>query len=149
LTITLPPSPIEIEADPLRLAQVLSNLLTNAAKYSDPGGIIDVRAHTRNDILDISVKDQGIGIAPESLGRLFDMFSQVESSSDRSDGLGIGLALVKGLTELHGGTVEVRSRGLGHGSEFIVHLPLTVSDGVASNRTSPRPAAGLSTNSSV
>jgi PAS domain S-box-containing protein len=135
LTVILPPAPIDVEADPLRLAQVLSNLLTNAAKYSDPGATIVVRAEARNDALDISVKDQGIGIAPDSLGRVFDMFTQVESSTARSDGLGIGLALVRGLTELHGGTVEAKSDGLGCGSEFVVRLPLTVSNPAASHRT--------------
>jgi CheY-like chemotaxis protein len=140
LTVALPSEPIMIEADPLRLAQVLSNLLTNAAKYSDPGGTIEVRAQTRNDTLDISVKDRGIGIAPESRGWVFEMFSQVEGSSARSDGLGIGLALVKGLTELHGGTVEVESQGLGQGSEFVVHLPRTVANVVVSNRTADRPS---------
>jgi PAS domain S-box-containing protein len=135
LTVTLPPAPLALEADPLRLAQVVSNLLTNAAKYSEPGGAIEVRVEAGTHSLDLSIKDQGIGIAPESVEGLFDMFSQVEISSDRSAGLGIGLALVKGLTELHGGFVEVKSQGLGHGSEFIVHLPLTQADSPTSNRT--------------
>jgi CheY-like chemotaxis protein len=142
LAVTLPTARLDVDVDPLRLAQVLSNLLTNAAKYSDPGGTIELRVDAQNDGLDISVKDQGIGIAPQSLGQVFDMFSQVDSSSTRADGLGIGLALVKGLTELHGGNVEVNSAGLGRGSEFVVHLPLSVSRLAASNRTAePRPPA--------
>jgi PAS domain S-box-containing protein len=126
LTVSLPASPITLEADPLRLSQILSNLLTNAAKYSDPGSHIEVVGSVEHDILKLAVNDDGIGIAAESIARIFDMFSQIEGVRGRSDGgLGIGLALVKGLTELHGGTVEARSRGLGHGSEFIVRLPLS------------------------
>jgi len=125
LTVSLPPEPIILEADPLRLAQILSNLLTNAAKYSDPGSHIDVVGIIHGDTLTLTVTDDGIGIAVESIAGIFDMFSQVEGVLGRSDGgLGIGLALVKGLTELHGGTVEVRSAGLGCGSEFTVRLPL-------------------------
>jgi CheY-like chemotaxis protein len=108
---------------------VISNLLTNAAKYTDPGGHIDLRVVSQDGALSLSVKDDGIGIAPGSIDRIFEMFSQIEVISGRSEGgLGIGLALVKGLTELHGGTVEVRSDGLGHGSEFILHLPVAVTD---------------------
>jgi CheY-like chemotaxis protein len=115
-----------LDADPLRLSQILSNLLTNAAKYSDPGGHIEVTGTVRKQSLILSVKDDGIGIHADSLAGIFDMFSQVEEVMGRSDGgLGIGLALVKGLTELHGGTIEARSPGLGHGSEFIVRLPLS------------------------
>jgi PAS domain S-box-containing protein len=129
LTVTLPPEALTIEADPLRLSQVLSNLLTNAAKYTDPGGHIDLRAVSQEGVLTLSVKDNGIGIAPESIDRIFEMFSQIEGVSGRSEGgLGIGLALVKGLTELHGGAVEVRSDGLGHGSEFVLRLPIAITD---------------------
>ena len=129
LTVTLPPQALTIEADPLRLSQVISNLLTNAAKYTDPGGHIDLRVVIQDGALTLSVKDDGIGIAPESIDRIFEMFSQIETGSRRSDGgLGIGLALVKGLTQLHGGTVEVRSDGLGHGSEFMLHLPVAITD---------------------
>jgi PAS domain S-box-containing protein len=123
LTVSLPPEPITVDADPLRLSQVLSNLLTNAAKYTDPGGHIELRAARQNDALTLSVKDDGIGISPGSRERIFEMFSQVEDITGRSDGgLGIGLALVKGITELHGGTIDVKSDGLGRGSEFILHL---------------------------
>ena len=127
LSVSLPVEAISLEADPLRLAQILSNLLVNAAKYSDPGGHIEVRAAHQDDTLTVSVKDEGLGLAPESIGGIFEMFSQVEGVEGRSEGgLGIGLALVKGLAELHGGTVEARSAGLRQGSEFIVRLPASV-----------------------
>jgi CheY-like chemotaxis protein len=115
-----------LDADPLRLSQILSNLLANAAKYSDPGSHIEVAAAVQGDILSLSVKDDGIGIAPEHLKGIFDMFAQIEGLDGRADGgLGIGLALVKGLTELHGGSVEARSEGLGRGSQFVLHFPLS------------------------
>jgi len=127
LHVSLPAESIVLEADPLRLAQILSNLLMNAAKYSDPGSRIDVTAARAGDTLSLSVKDDGIGIAPEHLTGIFDMFAQIEGHDGRSDGgLGIGLALVKGLTELHGGSVAAHSAGLGHGSEFTVQFPLPV-----------------------
>jgi CheY-like chemotaxis protein len=133
LAVSLPSDPIVLEADSVRLSQILSNLLTNAAKYSDPGSHIDVVGTAQDNTLTLSVKDDGIGIAAESIAGIFDMFSQVEGVRGRSDGgLGIGLALVKGLTELHGGTIEARSDGLGHGSEFIVRLPLSPRYPVAS-----------------
>jgi CheY-like chemotaxis protein len=126
LVVRLPADPLMLEADPLRLSQILSNLLTNAAKYSDPGSHIAVAAIVQGSTLALSVKDDGMGIAPAYIDRIFDMFSQVEGVLGRSDGgLGIGLALVKGLTELHGGTVEARSAGLGHGSEFTIRLQLS------------------------
>jgi PAS domain S-box-containing protein len=124
LSLVLPTEPVLLDADPLRLSQILSNLLMNAAKYSDPGSHIEVAATVEPGALLLSVRDDGIGIAPESINGIFEMFSQIEGVTGRSDGgLGIGLALVKGLTELHGGTVEVRSDGLGHGSIFTVRLP--------------------------
>jgi PAS domain S-box-containing protein len=127
LTVSLPAEQITLEADPVRLSQILTNLLTNAAKYSDAGGHITVAAIIQDQTLRLSVKDEGIGIATENIGGIFDMFSQIEGAFGRSDGgLGIGLALVKGLTDLHGGTVEVQSEGMGRGSEFIVRLPLPV-----------------------
>jgi anti-sigma regulatory factor (Ser/Thr protein kinase) len=117
----------QTKSDPLRLAEILSNLLTNAAKYSDPGSHIDVVGIIHGDTLTLTVTDDGIGMAAEFIAGIFDMLSQVEGVLGRSDGgLGIGLALVKGLTELHGGTVEVRSAGLGCGSEFTVRLPLAI-----------------------
>jgi PAS domain S-box-containing protein len=123
-TIEAPDESVQFMADPLRLAQILSNLLTNAAKYTDPEGQIQLRvACDRQDICFV-VKDSGIGIPAEALKNIFEMFSQVKSAQDRSEGgLGIGLSLTKGLVDLHGGTIEARSGGPGLGSEFIVHLP--------------------------
>jgi PAS domain S-box-containing protein len=124
LAVSLPSENIKLEADPLRLSQVIGNLLTNAAKYTDPEGKIALSARIENAELVIAIRDSGIGLTQESLPGLFTMFSQVNSAIDRAEGgLGIGLALVKGLVALHGGRVEVRSEGLGRGSEFIVHLP--------------------------
>ncbi len=125
LELDLPDDPIELEADPLRLAQVLSNLLTNAAKYTDPDGSIRVVARQVGGHVFIRVIDTGIGISPATLPHIFQMFSQVKSAQDRSDGgLGIGLALSRGLVALHGGRLEARSDGLGLGSEFMVQLPV-------------------------
>jgi signal transduction histidine kinase/ActR/RegA family two-component response regulator len=124
LTVQLPAENVRLEADPLRLSQVIGNLLTNAAKYTDPEGRIELAARLENAELRISIRDNGIGLSEEVMPALFTMFSQVNSAIDRAEGgLGIGLALVKGLVALHGGRVEVRSEGLGRGSEFIVHLP--------------------------
>jgi CheY-like chemotaxis protein len=125
LVVDLPPEVPTLEADPLRLAQVVSNLLNNAAKYTDAGGRIELSARVTVNTVNVTVRDNGIGIPSESLDRIFDMFAQVDSLSSRTEGgLGIGLALVKGLIELHGGTIKVASAGVGHGSEFTVHLPL-------------------------
>ena len=122
--VHMPPEPVRLVADPLRLAQVLANLLTNAAKYTDPQGQITLRAASTADSITISVTDTGIGIPPDALEEVFAMFSQVKSAQDRSEGgLGIGLALAKGLVELHKGKLEVRSAGNGLGSEFVVRLP--------------------------
>jgi PAS domain S-box-containing protein len=127
--VKLPAEPITLDADPLRLSQVLSNLLTNAAKYTDTGGQITLAVHTESGTLVLSVKDNGIGIPAEALDGIFAMFSQVEGAAVHSDGgLGIGLALVNGITQLHGGTVEAKSAGLGRGSEFIVRIPMFTSD---------------------
>jgi signal transduction histidine kinase len=128
LSVSVPAERISLYVDALRLAQILSNLLINAAKYSDPGSHIEVQATQQDDTLTVSVKDDGIGLAPESVSGIFKMFSQIDGIEGRSEGgLGIGLALVKGIAELHGGTVEARSAGLGEGSEFIVRLPLSAS----------------------
>jgi PAS domain S-box-containing protein len=118
------PAQLEVNADPLRLAQVLSNLLTNAAKYTDPHGRIRVGAAQNGDELVISVEDNGIGIATEDLSKVFGMFAQLRGAQDHaSGGLGIGLALAKGIVDLHGGRIEVASAGAGKGSRFTVHLP--------------------------
>jgi signal transduction histidine kinase len=129
LMVTLAEDLPQIEVDGLRLAQVLSNLLTNAAKYTDPGGRVELTVERQESELLIRVADSGIGIEPEALSRIFQMFSQLRPALERSEGgLGIGLALVKGLVMLHGGTVEVHSAGSGQGSEFRVRLPLPVCD---------------------
>ncbi|MEO7773651.1 MAG: PAS domain S-box protein [Steroidobacteraceae bacterium] len=133
-TTELPAQAVKFRSDPLRLAQVLSNLLTNAAKYTDARGTIHLRATRSAGELEISVRDSGIGIAPGSLATLFEMFSQVTASRDRSEGgLGIGLALSKGLVQLHGGHIEARSAGIGKGSEFVVRLPLSSESDAVSN----------------
>jgi CheY-like chemotaxis protein len=125
LTVTLPPEPVHIEADPTRLAQVFANLLSNAAKYTPARGHIEIRAEHRDGAAVVSVRDNGIGIPAYHLPKLFEMFSQVDSALERSQGgLGIGLSLVRGLVEMHGGAVEAHSGGPGRGSEFVVRLPV-------------------------
>ena len=132
LTIALPPTPIRLEADPVRLAQVFANILNNAAKYSDDGGRIWVTAERQGPNVIVSVKDRGIGISAEMLPHIFEIFSQATSALVRSQGgVGIGLSLAKGLVELHGGRIDARSGGLGHGSEFVVSLPVAVEAPVA------------------
>jgi PAS domain S-box-containing protein len=118
------PHDLRVEADPVRLAQVFANLLTNAAKYTEPGGSIAVIARADGDDVIASVRDSGEGIAPELLPRIFDLFVQGMRAIDRSQGgLGLGLTIVRSLVELHGGRISVKSDGLGKGSEFIVRLP--------------------------
>jgi PAS domain S-box-containing protein len=140
LIITLPDQNPAIDGDALRLAQVLSNLLTNAAKYTDPGGEIRLSAQVDGTTLHLSVKDTGIGLARDALDRIFEMFSQVRGAESRSDGgLGIGLALVKGLVELHGGTITATSDGPGRGSEFVVTVPLWTEGDASTRRATPDP----------
>ena len=140
LSVDIPTEPVSFTADPLRVAQVLSNLLTNAAKYTDPEGQIRLAAHCQGDDVVIRVADSGIGISAATLPRVFNMFSQVHSNTDRSEGgLGIGLSLAKGLIELHGGTIEASSAGLGCGSEFTVRLPRRTSTGKLQNTAAPAP----------
>lgn len=125
LTVERSVTPIWVDADRVRLAQIFTNLLTNAAKYTDAGGTVVVSIRQHAERVMISVKDNGIGIAPEALPNVFQMFSQSTPALERSQGgLGIGLALVKGLVDLHGGAVYARSDGPGRGSEFIVELPV-------------------------
>jgi len=127
LIVQLPRGNPQVHADPVRLAQILSNLLTNAAKYTDPKGSIRLSAVHDGDTAVLCVADNGIGIAGEDLHSIFHMFSQVKSAQERSEGgLGIGLALTKGLVELHGGSIEAASEGLGRGSTFTVSLPIIV-----------------------
>jgi two-component system CheB/CheR fusion protein len=133
LTVSLPPEPVYLEADPTRLEQVFANLLDNASKFSEEGGHIALKAElassqpggeTCEEVI-IWVRDDGIGIAPEMLTDVFDVFVQGEGSLQRKrGGLGVGLTIVRGLVELHGGRVEAHSAGLGQGSEFVVRLPI-------------------------
>lgn len=125
ISIDLPSQPIYLKADLVRLAQILGNLLSNAAKYTEPGGQISLSASMEGDMAVVCVKDTGIGIAPGDMARLFEMFMQVAPGASRSQGgLGIGLALVKNLVEMHGGSVVAHSAGIGQGCEFVVQLPL-------------------------
>ncbi len=124
--MALPPQPVFLNADLTRLAQVFWNLLNNAAKYTDPGGRIVLSARLDGSEVVVTVRDSGIGIPVAALPSLFALFSQVETNLERAQGgLGIGLALVKGLVEMHGGTVAAHSDGPGQGSEFTVRLPMT------------------------
>jgi PAS domain S-box-containing protein len=130
LRIDLPSEPVELHVDQLRASQALGNVLTNAAKYTDEGGHIELSASVSGLSLTITVKDSGIGLTAESIPGLFEMFSQVDAISERTEGgLGIGLALVKGLMELHGGSVSVASLGLGLGSTFTLRFPGAVMQG--------------------
>jgi PAS domain S-box-containing protein len=145
LELDLGGEPVDLMVDPLRLAQALSNLLMNAAKYTDPEGTISLCVRREDGGLTISVTDTGIGLQEASLGRVFEMFSQVEGAIERSQGgLGIGLALVKGLVQLHGGTVEATSPGLNQGSTFTIRLPAScvVGDLLAGARKNNAPVAG-------
>jgi signal transduction histidine kinase len=127
LTVMVPPEPICLYADPLRLAQVVGNLLNNACKFSEKRGHIRLSVEREGEQAVIRVRDNGIGIAADQLSLIFDMFMQADVSIERSvSGLGIGLALVKSLVEMHAGTVEAHSAGVGHGSEFVVRLPIMV-----------------------
>jgi CheY-like chemotaxis protein len=129
LTVELPSSVPMINGDLVRLAQVLSNLLVNSVKYTDRGGFIELRARVEGSMVCLCVKDNGIGIPPEEIPRVFSMFSQLENARERSEGgLGIGLALAKGIIELHHGTIEGTSAGPGAGSEFRIRLPLLESN---------------------
>lgn len=124
LSIGLPPSPLRVEADPVRMAQALSNLLNNAAKYTEDGGQLRLSAGAEGEDVVFRVRDNGIGIPPDMLASVFNLFTQVDHSLDRSQGgLGLGLTLVRSLVEMHGGTVEASSEGLGKGSEFVIRLP--------------------------
>jgi PAS domain S-box-containing protein len=125
VSVEQPPTPIHLAADPVRLAQVFSNLLNNAAKYTDPGGCITVVVRPGPAQVAVTIRDTGIGLSPEAFSCIFDMFAQVSPSMDRSrDGLGIGLSLARALVELHGGEIHAHSEGPGRGSEFTVQLPL-------------------------
>ncbi len=127
LTVTLPPQPMYLNTDPTRLAQVVGNLLNNACKFTERSGRIWLAVEREGEQVVIRVRDTGIGIAAGELTRIFEMFTQVDTSLERTQsGLGIGLTLVKNLVELHDGTVEAHSAGVGQGSEFVVRLPILV-----------------------
>ncbi|MBA2290848.1 MAG: PAS domain S-box protein [Gemmatimonadales bacterium] len=132
VTVTLPPQPVYLYADPIRLAQIIGNLLNNACKFTDKGGTISVTVGVeggdscRPEAV-VRIRDNGVGIPADQLRRIFEMFTQVDTSLERSrDGLGIGLALAKNLVEMHGGTLEAHSEGVGLGSEFVLRLPIPV-----------------------
>jgi PAS domain S-box-containing protein len=138
LTVSLPPQPVRVEGDPARLEQILTNLLNNAAKYTDPGGRIGLTVQRDGDEVVLRVRDTGIGIAPDLLPKVFDLFVQAERRLDRSQGgVGIGLTLVKKLIELHGGSVQAFSSGAGKGSEFVVLLPAAPRDQAAKSQGGP------------
>ena len=141
LTTEIPSEPIYVEGDSTRLAQIFSNLLNNAAKYTERGGRIALRVATTDGTVTVSVEDNGVGIAPEMLPRVFDIFAQVEGTRNKAQGgLGIGLALVKNLVEMHGGTATAESEGLGLGCVFRVSLP-TIADGERETAVGAAPAA--------
>jgi signal transduction histidine kinase len=147
LTVSVPPEPVIVDGDPTRLSQALANLLNNAARYTEPGGSIQLTLevegggergkgledggspsplHPLPSTAVLRVRDNGVGIAPEMLPHVFDLFRRADESLQRAQGgLGIGLTLVRTLVQMHGGTVEARSEGPGKGSEFIVRLPLS------------------------
>ena len=124
LTVSMPQEPVWLLADESRLIQILTNLLTNAARYTEPGGDIRLLVEATDGVLVVRVRDNGIGIAPGELPHIFEMLRQGERPGIRGPGgLGIGLAVVKSLVELHGGTIEALSEGPGTGSEFVIRLP--------------------------
>ena len=147
LTLTLPEQPIYVDGDAVRLEQILLNLLENAAKYTEPGGRIGLSVECRDGEATVSLQDDGIGLAPETLEKIFDLFTQVDGSLARSGGgLGIGLNLVRRVLALHGGRIEAQSAGLGQGTEFIVRLPVSDRLPDAPSIEAPRvelPAAAL------
>lgn len=125
LSITLSQNPLCVDGDPIRLEQIVTNLLENAAKYTEPGGRIELELREQTGQVCLHVRDNGIGLASENLEAIFDLFTQLNAPLDRTTGgLGIGLTLVRRMLALHGGTIEARSAGLGHGAEFIVRLPI-------------------------
>jgi CheY-like chemotaxis protein/two-component sensor histidine kinase len=132
LSIDCPDGSLMVRGDLTRLVQILGNLLNNAAKYTNDGGRIHLSVRRDSSFVEFRVKDNGIGIAPDSQSKLFNLFSRLETTDDRTPGgLGIGLALVRKLVEMHAGEVAVRSSGLGQGSEFVVRIPLL--DGAPAN----------------
>jgi PAS domain S-box-containing protein len=144
LSVLMPGERVVLDADPARLAQVFSNLLNNAAKFTEPRGSISLTAALEGRAAVVCVEDSGIGFSPEAAGRLFKPYMQLAGSPERSrGGLGIGLSLVQGIVALHGGTVEARSAGLGRGAEFIVRLPLAAGADNSATVEKRRPAAAV------
>ena len=148
LSIAIPPVPITVEADPMRMEQVLVNLLNNAARYTEPGGRVSISVRREQGEAVLLVEDNGIGMSAEVRSRVFELFAQGDRSLGRAEGgLGIGLTLVRSLVELHGGRVEAFSEGPGLGSRFVVHLPAR--DQVATDQntspTEPEPIAEADT----
>jgi signal transduction histidine kinase len=143
LDVDVPPAGLAVHGDPTRLAQVVTNLLVNAAKYTEPSGRIRVTARVEGGDVVLRVRDTGIGIAPEMAARIFDVFVQERQAVDRAHGgLGLGLAIVRNLVALHGGSVAVESAGRGQGSEFVVRLPRAADVAVAAGAAAGRPCAG-------
>ena len=139
LEVELPAYSVVVDADPARLTQILTNLLTNAVSYTNAGGRIGIEARSEDDQAVVRVIDDGIGIAPEALPRLFEMFNRGDRHSARNQGgLGIGLALSRRLAQLHGGSLDAASGGVGHGSEFTLRLPLATASSVAAKSSSGR-----------
>ena len=144
LTVSVPTPPVRLLADPTRLEQILTNLVNNAARYTPPGGRIGLTAAQEGDEIVLRVRDTGIGIPPEMLSRIFGLFAQVERSQERAEGgLGIGLSLVKSLTEMHGGKAEAHSAGPGRGSEFVVRWPPPTQETPESVKTPPQEAPAI------
>lgn len=140
LTVALPDTDVLLHADPMRLSQVFSNLLSNAAKYTERGGRVMLEATVVDDTLAVRIRDSGIGIESRHLRRIFEMFGQIEPTSARSQGgLGIGLSLAQSLIEMHDGRISVHSDGVGCGTEFTVHLPVSAPGDVPSGNVAPPP----------
>ena len=142
--VSMPREPIYLDADAARITQVIDNLLSNASKFSSPGGRIEVRVEQDAACAVLRVRDEGIGIAPDQLARIFEMFVQVDASFERAaNGLGIGLTLVKNLVEMHGGTVTAHSEGLGHGTELVVRLPIAIGESKPEDADPTREESGV------
>jgi CheY-like chemotaxis protein len=149
LKVEVPRRGLAVRGDPTRLSQIVSNLLVNAAKYTPPAGRIDVRAHHDDGDVVLRVIDNGMGIAPEALPRIFDLFVQGRQAIDRSEGgLGLGLTIVRSLVERHRGSVSAYSAGTGRGSEFVVRLPRVLSDTALAASTSRTVTAARSSEAS-
>jgi signal transduction histidine kinase len=142
LRTAFPDHPLIVEADPVRIDQIITNIVTNAIKYTPEGGHVTVQLASEGEEAVIRVTDDGVGIAADRIGRIFELFTQAENAIGRAQGgMGIGLALVRNLLELHGGSITVRSEGIGKGSEFIARLPLATEYTESSDQRPRAPAA--------